>query len=82
MVADPSYNPNACCGDHCYEFYAGVEAQDGADPCWGDVEAIDEYLDGDDGFIWIHACRGHRDTWDGGAYIPKPEIPAALNSQG
>lgn len=59
----PSYNPAACCGDHCWA-YPGLG---GSGPCWGDVEVVDEIESGDD-WWWIHSCQGHMDERDGGKY--------------
>lgn len=51
------------CGADCYAFGNPDEL------CWGDVEAVDEYLQYDEnGEIeesmgFIHACAGHFDTY-------------------
>lgn len=57
-----SYNPSACCGAHCY--FGKPDS-----PCWGDVEVVGEQIVEDDSW-WIHACQGHYEVADGGAYIP------------
>jgi hypothetical protein len=51
-----SYNPKACCGDDCFRF-------DDKEPCWGDVEVIDEIQIAEDDWGWIHACQGHKTLW-------------------
>ena len=52
---------NKCdCGAPCA--YSFEEKQE-KEPCWGVVAVIDE-IDG----YYIHACKGHEDTWDFGTY--------------
>jgi len=74
MTDHPSYNVNACCGDHCYR-----HGDDEREPCWGPVAVVDEVEvgDGEGGtdWVWMHACQGHLDTWDNpaGAYKPPPD---------
>lgn len=62
-----------CCGEECsFEDYNEPPAE----PCWGTVTVVDEqYGEGD--YWWIHACEGHQDVHDGGAYRPKPEVSDA-----
>lgn len=53
----PCYNPKACCGDDCFKLW------DEDEPCWGDVEVIDEQCTEDySDCWWIHACQGHKDS--------------------
>jgi len=66
-----SYNPASCCGDDCsFNWHATEE-----EPCWGDVEVIDEIYSETD-WSWIHACQGHTNyDWTGSEkniYIPEP----------
>lgn len=43
----------------------------GIDPCWGKIKAIDEFeADGEQ--VWVHACTGHADMYEGGPYKPEP----------
>lgn len=56
-----SYRPGACCGDDCWAIYRDDE------PCWGDVEVIDEVVCGSD-WAWVHGCQGHLDQ-------EKPYVP-------
>ena len=55
MDNSKSYNPGACCGSNCFKF-------DDDEPCWGDVEVIDEEWTEEDSW-WIHACQGHKSMW-------------------
>ena len=50
------------CGASCY-----FEKSD--EPCWGEVEAIDEYYSDDGDYEWIHACQGHKNCSFGSKYI-------------
>jgi len=61
-----SYKP-CHCGDDC--FALPTEALN--EPCWGQVEAVDEVHAGDD-WVWVHACQGHSDCYEGGKYKPEP----------
>jgi hypothetical protein len=57
----PSYNPKACCGSDCYSMYSATPEE----PCWGDVEAIDEQCTEDyEDCWWIHGCQGHKDVYN------------------
>jgi hypothetical protein len=73
----PSYNPSSCCGAHCFR-YKGYPDE----PCWGEVEVIEEEMDGDD-WWWIHACQGHLDCYcnPDGKYRPEP-TPNGESSDG
>ncbi len=55
-----------CCGADCY-----AEDMYEPEPCWGDVECIDEIYSDDD-YTWIHACEGHKPKWEGEKYLPEP----------
>ena len=48
-----SYNPKSCCGGHCFRYGSGDD-----EPCWGDVEVIDNLYD-DENEEWLHSCKGH-----------------------
>jgi len=39
------------------------------EPCWGQINAVDEDYDDDGFYSWIHACEGHRQCSMGGPYI-------------
>ena len=52
----------SCCGSDCG--WADTEGE----PCWGEIDVIEEVFDG----VWVHACTGHHDVYDGGVYKPKP----------
>ena len=71
MFKSESYNPKACCGDDCYFDHYSTEAE----PCWGNVEVIDE-ISSENDWWWVHACRGHINyDWTGAGknvYIPEP----------
>jgi len=58
------------CGSDCVYF----EMNDN-EPCWGEVEAVDEqYTEDYSDYWWIHVCEGHYDKYAGwGDYVPKPE---------
>ena len=61
------YKIHACCGTHCDLF--GVNPDE---PCWGDVNVIEEIYDEEgESHQWIHRCKGHEDTYDGGVYKQK-----------
>lgn len=73
-----SYNPAACCKTDCWKF----DSNSPDDPCWGDVDVIDE--EGGEDWYWIHSCQGHKDEWnnsqyntgDPAVYVPEPEPQA------
>jgi hypothetical protein len=46
------------CGRNCD--YAGCG---GGGACWGEVDVVDEIPDGDDGYMWVHTCEGHKDLY-------------------
>jgi len=54
-----------CCGCRCP---FGTKEE----PCWGDVNVVDETPDGEGGWDWVHACEGHQYTASGGEYL-EPE---------
>jgi hypothetical protein len=63
------YNPDACCGAHCFAFRSNNQAE----PCWGDVSVASEIEIGGDedgpDSVWVHECEGHADCFeDGGTY--------------
>jgi len=63
------YKEAECCGADC-EFLDCDDDQ----PCWGQVEVVDEEFSDDYEYSrWIHACQGHEDIYCGGEYIPRPE---------
>ena len=65
-----SYDPQACCGAECY-MLGCIDNQ----PCWGNVEAIDEQCTEDySDCWWVHACQGHLQVYGGGKYTPEPEV--------
>lgn len=54
------------CGVGCFKLGTVGE------PCWGQVGAVDEVdLGGEEGYAWIHACRGHYGSWDNEPYVPE-----------
>lgn len=64
----PSYLSGQCCS------YARCHFGSKDEPCWGVVDVVaEEYAESD--YWWIHACDGHWNTYEGGAYIKsdKPE---------
>ena len=66
------YDPDSCCGEDC-EFYG----KNPKEPCWGQVNVVDEIEIGDGDYKWIHECEGHDDCWEyGGSY--KSFDPALL----
>jgi hypothetical protein len=56
-----------CCGGTCF----AQETHETNEPCWGEVEVVDEEYNGDD-YWWIHACEGHVGCWNSGHYKEKP----------
>jgi hypothetical protein len=63
-----SYNPFACCGDHCV-FYDATQDE----PCWGDVKMIADGVELATGDTWrVHVCQGHQPTISGGDYLVEP----------
>ena len=63
MTASASYNPRACCNADCTMLDV-----DDAEPCWGDVEVIDEDWCDED-WWWVHACQGHLRCRRDGVYV-------------
>ena len=57
-----SYNPAFCCGSDCW-----AHEMNPAEPCWGNVEVVDEEYSDDD-YWWIHECQGHLGVRDGETY--------------
>lgn len=70
MVQSPSYKP-CHCGAAC-DF--SDESTD-AEPCWGDVDAVDEVQCAEDEYYFVHACEGHFNfsEYPRGPYIPEPK---------
>jgi|JI10StandDraft_1071094.scaffolds.fasta_scaffold883266_2 hypothetical protein len=63
------YKPGTCCGSaDC--FMHGVSP---SEVCWGDVEVAGEQAIGDDDYVWIHECEGHRDCFEEGSKFKPPE---------
>jgi hypothetical protein len=50
----PSYKP-CYCGEECFM----LDENTATDPCWGDVDAVDELGDS----VFVHACAGHHELW-------------------
>ena len=62
------YDPDSCCGEDCI-FYG----KNPKEPCWGQVDVVDEIETVDGDWEWIHECEGHDDCWDRkGNYRPAP----------
>lgn len=59
----PSYRSSECCNADCH---LGTVTE----PCWGEVEVVDEEYDEQD-YYWVHACQGHKILWDGIPYVPE-----------
>jgi len=59
----PSYK-RCCVGGEC-DFKSTPEQ-----PCWGEVNAVDEIEGGDGEYWWVHACQGH--SMGDGTYEPEP----------
>lgn len=78
--ASASYDPDSCCGEHCFAY--GREPEE---PCWGSVEAVDEVERDGEGWVWIHECRGHEDCqeegWFEGEYKPEPNETRETNRE-
>lgn len=65
-VTEREPHPKDCCRD------AECSGAHDGNPCWGPLEAVTkEYTETD--YWWIHACSGHHDTYEGGAYHPEPK---------
>ena len=47
----------------CFRACVGQDTQ----PCWGHRYVVEELAVGED-CIWIYACEGHADVWDGEPY--------------
>lgn len=56
------YKPCSCRADCPYQ------DENPDEPCWGPVNAVDEWYTDDD-WGWYHACEGHHDVVSGGKYI-------------
>lgn len=69
-----SYKKSECCGANC-DLLDCYDDQ----PCWGEVDVIDEDWTEDD-WWWVHACEGHRLYREGTAYIPEPVLCPLCNS--
>lgn len=58
------YNPDACCGNHCFAIGRKEE------PCWGDVSVASEIEIGGDedgpDYMWVHECEGHAGCFEDG----------------
>lgn len=63
-----SYRPCGCRADCCMGWKSTV-----AEPCWGEVEACDEFHSDDGDYFFFHACEGHWDQYDDEPYIPEPK---------
>jgi len=63
---------NCYCGAPC-----DFEKED--EPCWGDINAVDEVYDDDGYYEWIHACEGHRQCSMGGPYIQYIKLDITIN---
>lgn len=63
-----AYAKADCCGADCYRLGKKTD-----EPCWGRVIVIEEEETAVSGWQWVHACRGHEETYQGGAYLPMPE---------
>ena len=65
----PSYRPSECCNADCH---LGTETE----PCWGEVEVVDEEYDEQDSY-WVHACQGHKGLWEHLPYsVESPDEPS------
>ena len=61
-----TYKSATCCSEDCTYAHSSTEEE----PCWGEVEVVDEVCTEDySDCWWIHACEGHRDLCEGGKYI-------------
>lgn len=69
--------PCGGCGAPC----AWAWKDDKAEPCWGEVTAVDEVLEADGGWCWIHACSGHAPVWDRKPYLRKDAEKASGNAE-
>lgn len=57
-----------CCGAKCY-----AVALEDSNPCWGEVVVVDMIWFGEsEGETPVHACEGHKESWEGGEYRRKP----------
>lgn len=65
----PSYRPAECCNAECPH-----DRED--EPCWGEVEVIDEHYTEDDSW-WVHACQGHKGVYEGHPYEPEVQEKSA-----
>jgi len=73
MFKSKSYKTCCSCDAHCLRSDDATEQQ----PCWGEVDAIDEIPSTDDDWTWLHGCQGHINyDWTGSVpnvYIPEPK---------
>jgi hypothetical protein len=66
FMKSPCYKPATCCYgvDCCYESDSEL--------CWGQVDVRDEIScqdeDGNEDYMWLHACEGHAEICNGGVY--------------
>lgn len=64
-----SYNPHSCCGADCNNLGDNPE-----EPCWGDVEVVDEIYDEDiEDYSCLHMCQGHIGAYYGNGYTKEIE---------
>jgi hypothetical protein len=68
-----AYRPCEC-GGHCFRYFVAGDK----DPCWGRTVATDDrpYTDedGNEDWVWVHACQGHMEVYEGGRYTPDPNL--------
>lgn len=69
-MSNESPTRSACCGAPCW-----AEGSPDQQPCWGDIDVIDEEYD-DENHWWIHGCQGHTNGY-AGPYVPKPDVGAS-----
>lgn len=65
----PSYRQADCCSTTDCNYLSTPNQ-----PCWGQVECVEDYFENDDHY-WVHACEGHRGGTkycDYGGYTPEP----------
>lgn len=57
------------CQSDCYMLDINENANE---PCWGEVNAIDEIDWGDGEYSWVHCCEGHWNMYQSNEpYIPE-----------
>jgi len=68
-MKSPSYKQASCCY-HCDCDYLDTNDNE---PCWGEVEVVDEiyYEDAPDYGGWVHLCEGHQAKYNDGKYLPE-----------